>query len=83
MATRKKVIAFQGELVLQSVHNNVDIIRLQEWEAGAGIGQLSFTTLSFRTELQSPIGFDLTVHRQTQLAFLHRIFLLFAFSVTN
>lgn len=30
MATRKKVIAFQGELVLQSVHNNVDIIRLQE-----------------------------------------------------
>lgn len=29
-ATRKKVIAFQGELVLQSVHNNVDIIRLQE-----------------------------------------------------
>lgn len=61
-ATRKKVIAFQGELVLQSVHNNVDIIRLQEWEAGAGIGQLSFTTLSFRTELQSPIGFDLTVH---------------------
>lgn len=29
-ATRKKVIDFQGELVLQSVHNNVDIIRLQE-----------------------------------------------------
>lgn len=30
-AKRKKVISFQGELLLQGVHDNVDIILLQEW----------------------------------------------------
>lgn len=29
-AKRKKVIAFQGELLLQGVHDNVDIVLLQE-----------------------------------------------------
>ncbi|XP_053502566.1 costars family protein ABRACL [Ictalurus furcatus] len=29
-AKRKKVITFQGELLLQGVHDNVDVILLQE-----------------------------------------------------
>ncbi|XP_074540667.1 costars family protein ABRACL [Halichoeres trimaculatus] len=29
-AKRKKIISFQGELLLQGVHDNVDIILLQE-----------------------------------------------------
>ncbi|KAK3522723.1 hypothetical protein QTP86_030803 [Hemibagrus guttatus] len=29
-AKRRKVITFQGELLLQGVHNNVDVILLQE-----------------------------------------------------
>lgn len=29
-AKRKKVVSFQGELLLQGVHDNVDVILLQE-----------------------------------------------------
>ncbi|KAM6965059.1 costars family protein ABRACL [Aplochiton taeniatus] len=29
-AKRKKIVAFEGELLLQGVHDNVDIILLQE-----------------------------------------------------
>ncbi|XP_070705916.1 costars family protein ABRACL [Pempheris klunzingeri] len=29
-AKRKKVVSFQGELLLQGVHDNVDIVLLQE-----------------------------------------------------
>lgn len=30
-AKRKKIIAFEGELLLQGVHDNVDVILLQDW----------------------------------------------------
>lgn len=30
-AKRKKVVSFDGELLLQGVHDNVDVILLQEW----------------------------------------------------
>lgn len=30
-AKRKKIISFEGELLLQGVHDNVDVILLQDW----------------------------------------------------
>lgn len=33
-AKKRKVIAFQSELLLQGVHDDVDIVLLQEWELG-------------------------------------------------
>lgn len=30
-AKRKKIIKFDGELLLQGVHDNVDIVLLQDW----------------------------------------------------
>ncbi len=30
-AKRKKIITFEGELLLQGVHDNVDVILLQDW----------------------------------------------------
>lgn len=38
-AKKRKVINFQGELLLQGVHDNVDIILLQEW--GQSWGQMA------------------------------------------
>lgn len=42
-AKKKKVVNFQGELLLQGVHDNVDVILLQEW--GQSLDQMSFDPL--------------------------------------
>lgn len=30
-AKRRKIVTYQGELLLQGVHDNVDIVLLQDW----------------------------------------------------
>lgn len=39
-AKKRKVVSFQSELLLQGVHDNVDIVLLQEW--GQSLDQMGF-----------------------------------------
>lgn len=53
-AKRKKVVDFQGELLLQGVHDNVDVVLLQEWDSPSAQITVSAALLQMGSTFDEP-----------------------------